>query len=330
MEQVLEIRTFLFGCGGGDMQKNSLFSKIKWFFLFIFSVSVYAQIPVTSNEDVIIAFSVDDNYATFIPVTIESIKDYASPKRKYKIFILGNNISANHAHAIFQTQTENVTTQIIDIKDLILKENIGSLKTLEHINTATYYRFFIPEVLQDYKKAVYLEADQILQADVAELYDTDLQGKSLGIAPQIKFSVTRSKEWFDYVQKTLKMVKPNNYFNAGVLVMNLEKLRENDFRNKALKLAENNNFKYLDQDILNSMFSDDCVRVEKEWNMEIFILDLVRREYKPKLIHYTVGNLKPWRNSRPDEHTFRYSDLFWDYAKKTANYDEILQFAPKQ
>lgn len=310
--------------------------KLFLFFMFAFCISGYAQDyvadkeNVANKEDVIIAFSVDDNYALFIPVTIESIKDYASPERNYKIFILGNDISDSHADAIYSTQTENLKVQIIDIKDLVLENKVDTFRTLDHINTATYYRFFIPEMLQDYKKAVYLEADQILQADVAELYDTDLQDKSLGIAPQIKFSVTLSKEWFDYAEKTLKMVNPHNYFNAGVLVMNLEKLRENDFRNKALKIAENNNFKYLDQDILNSMFSDDCVRVPREWNIEIFILDIIPRRIKPKLIHYTVGHLKPWNHSRPGAHSFRYSDLFWEYAERTANYDEILEKAPKE
>ncbi len=231
------------------------------FFIVSFLMIVVFFINEKKLNEVIISFSVDDNYATFLPVTIESIKAHSDPNRSYKIFILGDNISENHAQSIYLTQSKNINIQIIDIQKLVHEKNINTLKTLGDINAATYYRFFIPRILKNYKKAVYLEADQILQEDVGKLFDINLNGKSLGVAPQPLYSGNQSKEWQNYCKNQLKMEKTDNYFNAGVLVMNLEKLRKNNFEEAAFKIARKNNFRYLDQDILNFMFSDDCIYI---------------------------------------------------------------------
>ncbi len=69
------------------------------------------------------------------------------------------------------------------------------------------------------------------------------------------------------------------------------------------------------------------VYISDVWNVEIFILKHIQYNKKPKLIHFTA-NYKPWKNSAPDSNSFMYSDIYWEYAKKTANYDEIKNFKP--
>lgn len=299
-----------------------------WIVLFVFILSVLGYIfnSMTRKEDVIIAFTIDDNYAPFVSVTIESIKEHANPKRNYKVFILGTDISDLHLKAIYSLKSYNIDIQVIEIKDMISKSNIPSLKTLAHINTVAYHRFFIPEILQNYRKTVYLEADQILQEDIANLYDIDLKGKSLGVAPQMKFSGNSAIDHQKYCKEILKMKDPNYYFNAGVLVMNLEKLRKSNFRKQAISIAKDHNLRYIDQDILNLMFSEDCVYIPEEWNVEVFILEEIHKKVEPKLIHFTTWN-KPWKTSKPDHPSSLYSDLFWKYARKVSNYQEILKYA---
>ncbi len=304
--------------------------------LFIFTFMFFSVIGFNLSKciyniynPVVIAFSVDNNYALFIPVTIKSIEKHSNPNRLYKIFVLGNKISDKNAQNILKLQSKNIKIKIININDYVVKENIDTFRTLMHINTATYYRFFIPEILKDYKKALYLEADQILLDDVAHLFDTNLNNQSLGVIPQPQYQGTQSQSWQHYCRHTLKMTNYEVYFNAGVLVMNLEKLRKNHFRKKALELAQTKNFTYLDQDILNFMFSNDCTVISHAWNVEIFILRQKPKYTTPKLIHFTAY-YKPWNTSKPNQNSFPYSDLFWEYARQTDSYNDILNLATKK
>ncbi len=275
-------------------------------------------------DDVVIAFAVDDNYALFLPVTIRSIEEHSNPDRLYQIFILGNNLSQQNKSLLQQSETKNIKIHLLDIADSVLTEKIQNLPTLGHINTATYYRFLIPEILKKYKKALYLEADQILLDDVAFLFDIDLKDKSLGVIPQPLYAGNTSQNWKDYCRTTLNMKNPSLYFNAGVLLMNLDKLRQNHFQQKAFQLAHQRHFRYLDQDILNFMFSNDCHYISEEWNAEIFILLGQPHLLPPKLLHYT-NNDKPWRHHDIHNSPSSYHDLFWKYAKKTKAYPFILE-----
>lgn len=300
------------------------YMKQLWIFISMFFLAYGCFfIHVKCLDEVIVSFSVDDNYAMFLPVTIESIKAHANPNRMYKIFILGDNISEKHQQAIYLSQTKNVKISIIDIQKLVSNSNVHKLRTMKHIKTATYYRFFIPNVLKEYKKAVYLEADQLLQDDVAKLFDVDLADKSLGVIPQPLYKMNKSRQWRRYCQKHLKMKYPEKYFNAGVLVMNLEKLRNNNFPTLAFKIAKNYYFDCLDQDILNFMFSKDSVYISPEWNVEVFILQKLKYTEKPKLIHFSMDDYKPWKDTRLPTFLYKYRLLFWEYAQKTANYEEI-------
>ncbi len=75
--------------------------------LFVFVFTTFCILGYTSTEyifklkhPVVIAFSVDNNYALFIPITIKSIEKHSNPNRISKIVILGNKISHKNTQAI--------------------------------------------------------------------------------------------------------------------------------------------------------------------------------------------------------------------------------------
>jgi len=83
----------------------------------------------------------------------------------------------------------------------------------------------------------------------------------------------------------------------------------------------------LDQDALNILLTDDVTYLPLEWNVQMHNFvngeDIVANADRcydafvnPKVIHYT-GPTKPWNSS------FKYSDYFWKYAKKTLFYNDM-------
>ena len=91
----------------------------------------------------------------------------------------------------------------------------------------TYFRLFIASLYPQYNKAIYLDSDIVVLHDVAELFNIDIGNNLVGAVPD---DIIQKNEVFqEYVEKVVGVSSYKNYFNAGVLVMNLEELRNFHF-----------------------------------------------------------------------------------------------------
>lgn len=93
-------------------------------------------------------------------------------------------------------------------------------------SVATLYRTLIPSLLpREISKIIYLDADTVVNLDIAEFWKVNLENFPLAAVPQVTSGYT--EESLSHVNLTVKqkLVKWDDYFNAGVLVMNLNRLR---------------------------------------------------------------------------------------------------------
>ena len=111
-------------------------------------------------------------------------------------------------------------------------------------------------------------------------------------------------------------IEAKEYFNAGVLVMNLAKFRESNFYDAFCRLLKTYKFSVAqDQDYLNVLCAGKVVFIGGEWNkMPIGGME----KNAPKLIHYNL-TMKPWHYE-----DVLYKEHFWKYAKKVEDYPLIL------
>ena len=58
----------------------------------------------------------------------------------------------------------------------------ADLRESLHLSIETYYRLFIPLILPQYEKVLYLDSDMIILADVADLYNENISGFPVGAA----------------------------------------------------------------------------------------------------------------------------------------------------
>ena len=270
------------------------------------------------NKEIPVFFAVDNGYIPFLGVALKSLIDNTSKDNKYAIKILYTNVTEKNKLRIKKYEKENISIEFVDLNKQ-LKEIQEKLYTRNYFSNTTYYRLFIPELYPEYDKAVYIDSDTICLADIAELYNVDMGNNLIAAIPD---GVVQAIDVFkDYVERVVGVSDYNNYFNAGVIVMNLEELRKYKFQEKFIYLLGKIRFEVAqDQDYLNRLCKGRVKILDYEWNrMPI----MGKRDGDIKLIHYNLGS-KPWYFD-----DILYQEHFWEYAEKTEFYNEIKEIGAK-
>lgn len=261
-----------------------------------------------------IFFSTDDNYIPFLDVTIRSLIANASKDFQYKIIILNTGLNKEKTKKIEELENDNFSIEFADISDAV-KDIKDVLPNEQHFGLATWYRLFIQSLFPQYDKILYLDCDIIVLGDISELYFTDLEDNY--IAGVIENWILHSPV-FSYYTKEAVGIESKYYINAGIMVMDLAKFRENQIEQKFVELINTYNFDVIDPDqsYINYLCRGKIKYLPFEWNRTP--LEIVECE-SPKIVHYALG-AKPWHV--PDMFLGFY---FWEYAKDSPFYDEIVK-----
>lgn len=270
------------------------------------------------NKEIPVFFAVDNGYIPFLSVALRSLIDNTSKENIYAIKILYTNVTEENKIKIKKYETENISIEFVDLNKQ-LEEIKEKLYTRNYFSNTTYYRLFIPELYPEYDKAVYIDSDTVCLSDIAELYNTDMGDNLIAGIPD---GVIQAIDIFkDYVERVVGVADYNNYFNAGVIVMNLKELRDYKFEEKFIYMLEKIKFEVAqDQDYLNRLCKGRVKILDYYWNrMPV----MGKTEGKINLIHYNLG-AKPWYFDN-----VVYQEYFWEYAKKTEFYNEIKELGTK-
>ena len=267
-----------------------------------------------SNKGIPIFFAVDDGYIPFLAVTLQSLVDNSSSSNQYSIKILHTNVNEENKRKISKYQRENIDIEFVNLNCYVEKVK-DKLFTRDYYTNTTYFRLFIPELYPQYEKALYLDSDTVVLADIAELYNTDI-GENLVAAAQ-EGVIQNIKVYQDYVEKVVGVASYKRFFNAGVLLMNLNELRRFQFQDKILYLLSTVKYSVIqDEDYLNRMCKGRVKFVDSTWNKMPIDIDNVKIE-DIKLIHFNYV-YKPWHFDN-----VLYGEIFWEYAQKTEFINDI-------
>ena len=173
----------------------------------------------------------------------------------------------------------------------ILLPNI--LKT--RFSIATFYRFFIPQVLSpEINKAIYLDSDIIVNLDINELWQINLADKPLGAVPEI---LIETNPLTSAAKKNLvknNLTAPEDYFNAGVLLINLKVMRDSEkIISRGLKfLSEHQEMAFPDQDVLNYLFSKNYLKLPERFDVFLYKAREEKYQPAPAIYHYISDTLQ--------------------------------------
>ena len=265
-------------------------------------------------KEIPIFFAVDDTYIPFLAVSLQSLVDNSSEKNKYEIKILYTHVSEENMQKIKKYEKENIKIEFVDLSNNLQKVQ-GKLYTRNYFTSTTYYRLFIPELYPQYDKVLYIDSDVTILTDIAGLYNQEIGDNLVAAIPD--GAVQTIEVFQEYVEKVIGVIDYNNYFNAGILLMNLKELRKYKFQEKFLYLLEKVKYEVAqDQDYLNRLCKGRVKLLEDLWNkMPIMGVS----DKKPNIIHFNLG-FKPWHFD-----DIPYQEYFWEYAKKTEFYETIKE-----
>ena len=261
-----------------------------------------------------IFFAVDDYYIPFLSVGLQSLIEHSSEKYEYLIKILNINVSEKNKKKIKKYEGDNINIEFVDLNYYIDKVK-DKLYTRDYYTKTTYFRLFLPELYPQYDKVLYLDSDIVILEDIANLYNIDIGDNLVGAIPDD--IIQNGKELQEYAEKVVGVATYKNYFNAGILLMNLEELRKFKFQEKFLYLLGTTKFSVAqDQDYLNRICKGRVKYIDNSWDV-MPAPGRNKKDEELKLLHFNL-TYKPWRSDNVP-----YKEFFWKYAKKTEYFNEI-------
>ncbi|MDO5151123.1 MAG: glycosyltransferase family 8 protein [Oscillospiraceae bacterium] len=266
-------------------------------------------------------FSIDDKYAPYLSVALCSLIQNASEKNTYKIIILyrkGMLSSENMGNIISDIPTHFII-EFIDMDDRIetITDRMENRLRCDYFTPTIFYRLFIPAMFPEYKKAIYLDSDIVVLGDISDLFQINIDNYLLGACND--YFAGEMLE--NYLNKFVGVEK-EEYFNSGILLMNLEKLRKLNLDEHFLHLYNTYHFECLapDQDYLNAMCKGNTLLLSQSWNtMPHSDYDRNAEENMTgiNIVHYFLF-FKPWNH-----YAIQFEKLFWFYLKQTPYYDMV-------
>ncbi len=278
-----------------------------------------------SENKINISLSTDDNYFNYAFVTIASIVKSSSIDNQYNIIILEQRIDEIKKQTLIDWISDypNFNVEFINMDNY--EHIVTNYKKLNNLSNAAYYRLFLHEVLKDFEKILYLDCDLIVRKDISELYNTDISNYCLaGVKDDgVLYYFSKMPEFIEYMTN-IGLSDYNNYFNSGVLLMNLELIRNGNYSERLLEIAIKNDQFFNDQNVLNVVFEGNVLYVDDKWNYQASNGEIVmQRGYNMDesfIIHFCASD-KPWKNNYDDERLFDY--LWWDVASTLPIYKEL-------
>lgn len=269
-----------------------------------------------SRKQIPIFFACDDNYIPFLGVALSSLKEHASRTYDYRIIVLNEGLRKDNQERISRFADANFIIEYCNVAPTInkLREAL-SLRLRDYYSVAIYYRMFIPTLFPEMDKAIYLDGDIVVLGDISEFYNTNIDGKL--VAAINDRLVLDTPEFVRYVEDGVG-IKATEYFNSGVLVMNLKEFRKQNIEKKFTDLLLQYNFDSVcpDQDYLNVLCRHSKVLLPIGWN-KMPLPDKSFDISTLKLCHYNSFE-KPWRHDG-----VLFGEIFWEKAKKTEFYSQL-------
>lgn len=243
----------------------------------------------------------------------------------HNIYFLNNMMSEKSIRNLKKYVEKECRATFIPIK--VNMEDFEEFPLSHHFSIETYFRFLVQDILpENEQRVMWLDVDMVVLKSLYDFYYQDFDEKSLIVCKSINKNPQALLDKLQCPPGTI-------YFNAGMILFNLEKVRRYklvDYRNYYEKNKER--ITWLDQDILNGMYALDTKIVDyKKYNLQFFNEtiwsenDLKQIEGETVILHY-IGNIKPWSEG----YTNSCAKYWYQYAKESFSVLEKITLVYKK
>lgn len=246
-----------------------------------------------------IACNIDSNYVRHCAVTLVSLFEN-NKEETFTAHILARELSESDQKILTDLASRYQNQVCFYEPDITLLKGFTIRKFSKRISMATYYRCILAELLpQDIDRVLYLDCDIVIMGDIRPFWNTPLDGTGVAAVEDMG---CREPQRYEILQYPME----DSYFNAGVLLINLDYWRKHDVAHACIDYFHKYPERILfnDQDLLNSILHKHKVLVDLKWNVQDAFyrrpkrMDAAWKEkftevlLHPVILHYT--NRKPW------------------------------------
>lgn len=294
--------------------------------------------PYFRTDSVNLVTASSHTFVPYLSVMLMSVIKYADSKTNYDIVVMHTDVGMG-----YQKMTQKLADgrKNISIRFLDVSERVRGIKlpVHYHLSPETYFRYFMLDLMPEYTKALWLDVDLIVLRDIGELYHMELNRHCISAVRDLDMigSYRTDPHVKKYTDKMLKLKNPYDYFQAGVMLLNLKKIREKYTSEDFIRITTQYRWRMMDQDVLNKMLQEEYLALDQKWNVIMDWQENGRKrsdilkhapyrlweEYEqarksPAVIHY-AGGWKPWKVPDCD-----FASYFWRFARKSPFYEIIL------
>lgn len=270
-----------------------------------------------------IAILGDKNYK--IPAIVMMSSVLENTKEQCDFYILHNELTDEDKNYFNDclNKYSNFTINFTQVDDKIFQ----NAPLNRHFKTVVYYRLVAAELIPNVDRILYLDTDTIVNFDVKELYNIDLENKPIAAALEKCMQYDPNYMINCYYLN----LDHRQYFNAGVLVIDLKYFRENNITKSFIDIlnTEQDNLNCLDQDVLNLQFQNNYKKLDYKFNVLTGLKTLLKINNDPDVkafddikIYHFAGEKKPWNVG------IEYKDVWLNQARKVIDEKSLMEFCP--
>jgi len=268
-------------------------------------------------DPLVIVCGADARYVRPLGVMLQSVVANLSPERCAAVYVLDGGIESSHKADITAAwDAARVTVHWIPAED----GAFDGVPLWGRMPVTTYYKLSLADMLPPtVRRAIWLDCDLVVVSDLARLWDTNCDDHhAMAVQDSIVPLVSSAFGVANYAR--LGIPATTKYFNAGVMVVNVHKWRQNRVGLRALEYIREfrESVYFWDQEGLNVALAGRWGELDPRWNDNVSIPSRGRRGHareggvEPWIVHY-AGNLKPWLFESRDP----YRRLYFHYLDMT-------------
>lgn len=273
--------------------------------------------PEASSGPIVVASCVDAGYLPLALVVANSIARHADPQRAVEYHVLYDGPDHWAVDMLGAFAKGPVTVRLHRLTNPWIRFGV-----INGFPPSTFFRFAIPDVLAGCDRAIYLDCDLIVEADLGPLFDTDLIDHPIGavpcvltIAAALRNGVARSGGELvraaDYFRDVLGLDTEQrvlSYRQCGVLLLDLNALRRMDYAAQMSAVVDRlgDRLAYCDQCAANLLLRERFADIDPRWNIAPYAMHrpapdnappqlrqlLQRQQHVRGIVHF--GGEKPW------------------------------------
>lgn len=216
------------------------------------------------TKSVPVAMAADENYAWPLLVAVSSLLRNAGPGTRYDLhLLLHGDFTEKSLQRIREVCRARGNCSLHPIR---MEDGCTSAAScIPHISTPTFFRLRLPSLLPEVGKCIYLDTDVVVCKDLAGLHATELGGCCLAGVRALSFYSFPSPSAGEHHARRLGLPDTEHYVNAGVLLMDLGKMREGNLEAR-FEEALGRGYAVQDQDVLNVVCAGRIMNLPFRYN----------------------------------------------------------------